>query len=124
MIANPGGPIAEFDIEVILSRRFPAKEPRVFEIGGRIPRDQDRHINQDGDCCITIWEHWLATTEKHSIAAFLNGPLHQFFLGQYLFEKTGKWPFGEYPHGEEGLQEAYADVLVVPNLTYSSRTVY
>ena len=114
-VANPDGPISEFDIEIILSPRYPNREPRVLEVGGRIPRNPDRHVNHDGDCCITVWEHWLVSTGDRSFASFLNGPLHQFFLGQYWFEKTGKWPFGEHPHGEKGLQEAYAEVLGVPN---------
>lgn len=113
--ANPAGPISEFDIEIVLSPRYPDREPKVFEVGGRIPSDPDRHVNYDGDCCITVWEHWLASTGDRSFASFLNGPLHQFFLGQFLFEKTGKWPLGEHAHGEEGLQEAYAEALGVPN---------
>lgn len=114
-VANPDGPISEFDIEIVLSPRYPDREPKVFEIGGRIARNPDRHVNSDGDCCVTVWEHWLASTQDHSFGSFLNGPLHQFFLGQYWFEKTGKWPFGEYAHGDNGLWEAYAEVLGIPN---------
>lgn len=114
-VANPAGPISEFDIEIVLSPRYPDREPKVFEVGGRIPRHSDRHVNDDGACCITVWEHWLASAADRSFASFLNGPLHQFFLGQYWFERIGKWPFGEYAHFEKGLQEAYAEALGVPN---------
>ena len=41
--------------------------------------------------------------------------MNEFFLGQYWFEKAGKWPFGEQPHGPKGLEEAYADALGIPN---------
>lgn len=109
--ANPAGPISEYEIEIILPRTFPRREPKVFETAGRIPRCADRHINPDGDCCVTVWEHWLATADDRSFAAFLNGPVHEYFLGQYWFEKTGKWPFGERAHGGRGLEEAYADAL-------------
>ncbi len=110
-VASPAGPIAEFDIEMVLPARYPRREPRVFEVGGRIPREPDRHINPDGDCCITVWEHWLLTAADHSFAAYLKGPANEFFLGQYWYEKTGTWPFGERPHGQKGLIEAYAEVL-------------
>lgn len=113
--SNPNGPLAEFDLEIDVPNRYPRAEPKVFEVGGRISRHPERHINADGDCCITVWEHWLANTEDRSFAAFLKGPVHQFFLGQYWYEKTGKWPFGEHAHGEKGLEEAYADVLGIPN---------
>ena len=91
-VAKPAGPISEFDIEIILSNRFPRHEPKVFEVGGRIPRCADRHVNPDGNCCVTVWEHWLACATHHSFAAFLNGPANEFFLGQYWFEKTGNAP--------------------------------
>lgn len=124
-VANPAGPISEFDIEMALPDRYPRREPRVFEVGGRIPREPDRHINPDGDCCVTVWEHWLLTARDHSFAAYLNGPVNEFFLGQYWYEKTGTWPFGERPHGQKGLVEAYADVLGIPprkkDLTYYLR---
>lgn len=113
--AKPAGPITEFDVEIVISPRYPKVEPKIFETGGRIPRNPDRHVNSDGDCCITIWEHWLATAGDHSVSSFLKGPAHQFFLGQYWFEKTGKWPFGEHAHGQQGLQEAYAELMGIRN---------
>lgn len=124
-IANPAGPISEFEIEMVLPERYPRREPKVFEVGGRIPRCPDRHINPDGDCCVTVWEHWLVTASDHSFAAFLNGPVNEFFLGQYWYENTGTWPFGERPHGQKGLVEAYADSLSIAhnkkNLIYHLR---
>ncbi len=115
VVSNPAGPISEYDIKMVLAESYPKREPKVFEVGERIPRCPDRHINDDGDCCVTVWEHWLVSSEDHSFAAFLNGPLNEFFLGQYWYEKTGRWPFGERPHGQKGLEEAYADALGIPN---------
>ena len=115
IIAAPAGPITEFTIKIEFPARYPKQEPKVFEIGGRIPRDPEHHINPGGDCCVTVWEHWLATAQDHSVAGFINGPLYEYFLGQFLVEKTGKWPFGERPHGFLGLEEAYADALGIPN---------
>jgi hypothetical protein len=112
---SPAGPIAEFGIEITVSERYPSAEPKVFEVKGRIPRVAERHINPDGDCCVTVWEHWLVAANDRLFAAFLGGPLREYFLGQFWFEKTGKWPFGERPHGRRGLEEAYADALGIAN---------
>jgi len=87
---------------VIRSRRQNTAEP-------------DRHINPDGDCCVTVWENWLVTTDDPSFSGFISGPLNEYFLGQYCFERTDKWPFGERAHGAPGLAEAYADALGIPN---------
>ncbi|WP_028734356.1 hypothetical protein [Rhizobium leguminosarum] len=115
VVAAPDGPIAEFDIRMELSDLYPRLEPKVFEVGGRIPRIPDRHINPNGDCCVTVWENWLVAARDHSFGSFLRGPLNEYFLGQFCFEKTGKWPFGERAHGTPGLEEAYADALGIAN---------
>jgi hypothetical protein len=97
VVAAPNGPITEFDIKMEFPDRYPRRELKMFEVGGRIPRNPDRHINGGGDCCVTVWEHWLATASDHSVAGFIKGPLNEYFLGQFWVEKTGKWPFGERP---------------------------
>lgn len=109
------GPITEFDITIFLDRRYPKREPLVFEMAERIPRFAERHINPDGDCCVTVWEDWLARAADTSFAGYLNGPLREYFLGQHSFELTKKWPFGERAHGKNGLFEAYAEALGIPN---------
>ncbi len=110
---NPAGPITSFDVKIIVPPDYPRSEPKVFEVGDRIPRCADRHINPDGDCCVTVWEHWLATADDQSFADFLSGPLYEYFLSQYWFERTGTWAFGERAHGARGLHDAYAEVLVI-----------
>ena len=88
--ASSNGPITEFDVKIIVSDRYPRKEPVVFETASMIPRDIDRHIvNEDGACCVTVWEEWLAEANDLSFAAYLRGPLREFFLSQYWFEETG-----------------------------------
>lgn len=114
IVAAPGGPITEFDISMELTNLYPHHEPKVFEVGGRIPREAERHINPHGDCCVTVWENWLVTANDHSLSSFLRGPLNEYFLGQFWFERTGEWPFGERAHGTPGLEEAYADALGIP----------
>ena len=108
-------PISIYDVEIWLTANFPQTEPRVFEVGRRIPRDIDRHMFSNGRCCVTVWEAWLATAPQISFEAFLTGPLHEFFLSQFWYELKGEWPFGEWSHGLKGLEEAYAEVLQVPN---------
>lgn len=112
---DPEGPLTQYAIRIELSPTYPRIEPRVFETGGRITRDPDHHINGDGDCCVTVWENWLATAYDTGIAAYLSGPLREYFLGQFWFEKTGSWPFGERAHGMNGMEEAYADALGIAN---------
>lgn len=115
--ASPGGPIDTFDIGMLVQEDFPESEPVVFETGGRIPRIADRHVYpKHGNCCITVWEHWLATETDRSFAAFMTGPLRQYFLSQVVFEAKGHWPLGERAHDLQGLADAYLDALAIDDL--------
>jgi hypothetical protein len=64
VVAAPDGPIAEFDVRAEFPDLYPRWEPKVFEVGGRNPREPERHINPDDDCCVTVWENWLVTADK------------------------------------------------------------
>lgn len=110
-IPNPDGPLTSFDVELFIPARFPQFELKLYETGRRIPRTLCRHINGTGDCCVTVWEHWLIYAKDKSIAGYIQGPVNDYFLSQYYYEKYGKWPFGERSHGRQGLVEAYAEIL-------------
>lgn len=108
---NPDGHIDEFEIVLGASPDYPAKEPLLYETGGRIPRDIDWHMYNSGRCCTCVWEEWLETTEDTSFGAFLNGPVRDFFISQAHFEHHKEWPFGERKHGFEGLVESVSRIL-------------
>ena len=112
-LTNPSGPVDKYQIQIIVDCRFPKFAPVVFETGERLPRDPNRHVNDNGSCCICVWEVWLITSIDQSFRGFLNGPLHQYFLSQTVFEETGKWPFGEEAHYGEGIIEAFAEIMDV-----------
>ena len=116
-VATPGTapPICRYDVHIRLVTDFPKTEPRVFEVGGRIPREIDRHVSWDGTCCLTVWEVWLATAPDVSFEAFLTGPAYEFFLSQFYYEINGEWPFGEWSHFQKGFEEACAEVLGLPD---------
>jgi len=105
------GPIAEYQVSIQFPASFPKTEPVVHEIGNTIPRDANHHINPDGTCCIVVWEAWASPTKNISVKDYFDGPLRNYFLGQHQKTTTGIWPFGEEPHGKEGLIVAYADKL-------------
>lgn len=111
----PGHPanavIASYDLKVILSPEVDRSGPRVFEVGGRIPRCDARHVGEDGWCCIGVFPIWRATAQDRRYIAFLNDPLRNFFLGQVAVDEGLDWPFGEYRHGSIGAIEAAADFL-------------
>ncbi len=113
LLLDSDGPFDQHQVRILVTDGYPEQEPKVFETGGRIPRNLDRHINTDGACCPAVWEEWLVKAPDTSFKGFLEGPVHEFFLSQLLFEKKGYWRFGERSHGIDGIVEGYADVLEV-----------
>ena len=112
VVKSAEGPFDAFDVWISVSAGFPVDEPEVYETGGRIPRVADRHVFEDsGACCLGVWEEWLLRAARHAPAAFLTGPLHDFFLSQCWYESTGEWPFGDRSHGRLGILEAYCEIL-------------
>lgn len=113
LLTGPEGPFDQFHARILVGYGYPNTEPALYETGGRIPVAIDRHVNTDGTCCVTVWEEWLANADSTSFRSFLQGPIHEFFLSQWWFERTKKWRFGERAHGKEGLLAAYAEALSV-----------
>jgi hypothetical protein len=111
-LCDDGAEIDRFDVEIVLSGRHPREVPGVYEIGGRIPRILDRHVYVAGNACLFApgerWRHW---PRGAGLAAFIDGPVRSYFVGQAHFELTEQWPFGQRSHGFEGILEAYAEII-------------
>lgn len=111
VLEQGGVPFDEYEIELQIPHEFPALEPKLFEVGGRIEKTADRHINDDGSACYEVFEYWLATTSTPTVSEFLRTPVVNFFLSQTIFELSGEWPFRQRSHGIQGLFEATAEAL-------------
>lgn len=99
-------------VEIKFEAGMPASRPKVWEIGGRIKRTKDHHVNErDGSCCIAVYDEWIATTGDDSLSSFLRVPFRNFFISQTHFRKYGEWPFEERAHGLPGMLESYSEFL-------------
>jgi hypothetical protein len=111
-VSHDGDEIDRFLIEI----RFPGgidALPAIREVGGRIPRDANRHVTPStGEICTDVPE-LILLHGKSSLVEYLGGPVRNFFLSQIIFESTKTWPFGQWEHGKDGLLEAYGDLLNV-----------
>jgi hypothetical protein len=86
--------------------------PVLSETGGRIPWIADRHMSLGGKACLFVPEEWLLKRrDERTISHYLDGPVHNYFLWQSLFERGESPPWGERSHNVPGLIEAYGDML-------------
>lgn len=83
--------------------------PEVWEIGNRIPRMSDRHVNPaDGSLCLGVPEElWVVWGQSFDLCKYLNGPVRDFLIGNTLIEQGEAWPHGECAHDVEGICAFY-----------------
>lgn len=107
-----GKELDHYLISIRLPGGYPKDLPIVRELGGRIPWYADYHVFTDGTCCCLLPED---RSRCFPIGApfkqFLDGPVHDFFLGQSLVALGEPWPFGEWSHGKEGIHEFYSELI-------------
>ena len=95
-VTHQGRVLDRYQVELELPGNWPESVAKLRELEGRIPHLADRHVNpSDGTACPIVPEEWLVNAGRDSLLAFLDGPVHNFFLGQSLVERGDPWPFGE-----------------------------
>jgi ubiquitin-protein ligase len=99
-----------FQIKIKLPNGYPYSFPKVFTVGNRIPIEEDRHINKDSSCCVTVLhEEILRASRGITIIQFINEFVVPFFANQLYFEKHKKWANGDYLHRIDGIIQFYKE---------------
>lgn len=105
----------EYEIEIRLSNRYPDSLPRVFETGGKI--DKRYHHLSEGDLCLgTPTEVDVKFQENPSLQGFVDDIVVPYLFSHACFIKYGKMPYGERPHGIEGILHYYSEFFKTNDL--------
>lgn len=112
-----------YAIEIHLPDSYPDSVPVVFEVGGRIPRTQDRHcFEQTGASCVLLREErWRVWPTGSSLLQFVDGPVRNYFISQAVFERDGVWPLGQWEHGLYGQKQYYRETFGTDDLPKVSK---
>ncbi len=79
---------------------------KVYETGNRIEKIADRHIYDDGSCCLE-----LSMPEQKKLSDFIRCFVCPFFVWQAYYEQYNEVPpWGEWSHGIEGIKEFYDSI--------------
>lgn len=99
-----------YHVEIKFPETFPHCFPKVWEVGNKIPKEPNRHVNEDGSLCLgVIQEEILITRYGISLVNFLERVLKPHLSRETYFEKKRKYPHGEYSHGIDGVLEFFFD---------------
>ena len=101
-----------YTIEIELARESEQGLPAVREVGGRIPRTEDRHVSHDGSLCVVQpAAYWFHRPQGLPLAEFLEGPVRSHLAMQSIVEGGEGWLIGEWAHGAAGVAEFFAEML-------------
>lgn len=116
-VMDAGQTIDRYDLEIALPADYPASLPRVWETGGRIPREMDRHVFPDPGClCLGVpVALWIQLKGDFSLQTILDIPVRNYLIGNSLVERGEAWPHGDRSHGVAGVLEFYGDLLGTSN---------
>ena len=121
IIDDKGKNWAAYYVDIRFPNDYPKSPPDLIEIGNKIIRHQDWHINMDGTCCLAPRANFFLKL-KNNIT--LLGWLECFalpFLANHIYkEKTGEYAAKEYPHGAKGIIESYREIF---NLNSDTETI-
>lgn len=105
-----------YTIEISFLDNYPKTLPIVKEMGGDIPKTDQRHINFGGSCCLCIPQlQKIYFPDGSNIKDFLDNLVVPFFANQAYYDLNATWLNGEYSHGYMGIYEFYSDFLDIKN---------
>lgn len=101
-----------YSLDIRLPKDYPASLATVYETGGRIPREMDRHVYPSGALCLGVTEElWLTLKGDFSLGTLLDIPIRNFLIGNGHIEEGLPWPAGDRSHGAKGVLEFYQEYL-------------
>lgn len=106
-----------YKLEIIVPEKFPQALPKVKEIGGKIPRNGDFHVNPDGTLCLGSPLRLLKKIYKFpNLSGFVNKCLVPYLYAvSYKLRNGGDFVFGELAHGDQGIVEDYSYLFGLTN---------
>ncbi len=113
----PGKPtiIDEYRVRIEVPLGSSSELPKAYEIGGRIPRGADNHINFDGDLCLGSPLAILAVLgNRPTLVAFVEKCLVPFlYAASWREQGLPGFPFDELAHGTAGLVDDYQRIFSI-----------
>lgn len=102
----------QYKIEIHWRELYPFQFPLVYETGGRIPKNIDWHIYQEGgNCCIKARpEERLICRKGITLDTFITEQVIPYFYNQ-TFRRQNGYFYKERKHGEVGNLEFYFEKL-------------
>ncbi|MBD1434353.1 SEC-C domain-containing protein [Sphingobacterium sp. DN00404] len=105
-----------YHIKIDCSDDYPNNFPLVYETSGRLPKNIDWHVYEDGHFCIcTPIEESIHCSKGITVATFIHDHILPYLHNQSFREKEGYF-LHERSHGVKGILESIQDILKINDL--------
>lgn len=109
---NHGHVTDAFDLRIVVPHAFPRDLPKVWEIGDRIPRDKEHHVNRGGSLCLGSPLSLLDIVNRNpTLPHFAEKCLIPWLYAMSKKLAGGDLVFGELAHYGEGLLDDYVQLF-------------
>ena len=103
-----------YDVRLRFPKKYPYRFPVVQELSNKIPRGEETHIAKDGTLCLEVSpKEIVICRDGISLDFFVDRVLIPHLAIQYIKQRTGKYPFGDYEHYLDGHFQYYKELLMV-----------
>lgn len=117
VIDNLGVLQEEYDILISVPQYYPLGFPTLTEISKKIPREDDRHIDENGVACVEIHQKILLISRKGiSLCDFIEKYVHRYFCWQLRYEAGDLENLEQWSHNDAGTVEFYTEAFKINNL--------
>lgn len=97
-----------YEVKIVFPLNYPQDLPILFEVGGKIKRDKEWHINVSGSCCLGPPVKLLIDLAgRITLVDWLDKHAVPFLANHFLKDKTDHYAGEEYSHGHKGILEFY-----------------
>jgi hypothetical protein len=98
-----------YALRIIVPQKFPNELPEISEIGDRIPKVADFHVNDDGTLCLGSKLSLMARLqEQPTLMGFVSRCVVPYLYAMSLkLDHNIDFVFGELEHGTKGLLDDY-----------------
>jgi len=107
-----------YQLRISIPMQYPKELPIIWEIGDKIKRTPDNHINETDDdrngsfCLGTPLRLHLQLRKEPSLAMFVEDCIEPYLYAiSKKLKNGGKLTFGELPHGKAGIIHDYSNLF-------------
>lgn len=113
--SNGGIEISDsYHLHIVVPTAFPREIPKVTEVGRKIPRDGNHHVNKDDNtlCLGSPIRLLKLVSEKPNLIGFTERCLVPYLYAiSYKLQNEAGFPFGELAHGGQGVVDDYLNLF-------------